>query len=108
MPSSPSCAAIPSPSSGEGGLFASGLEGNRYLWAARLDPVRRTYAVGSYTHVLDHGASFYDQPIVLIRISSAAERTHRAQLGTFGLECGQGRGTGHFARVFALGPGERA
>jgi len=40
-----------------GGLFASAdmmsLEATRYLWAARLYPRRRTYAVGTYTHVLD-------------------------------------------------------
>ena len=39
------------------GLFASAdmmsLEATRYLWSARLDPRRRTYAVGTYAHVLD-------------------------------------------------------
>ena len=53
------------------GLFASAdmmsLEATRYLWAARLDPRRRTYAVGTYAHVLDQWGIFYDQPIVLNR-----------------------------------------
>ncbi len=44
------------------GLFASAdmmsLEATRYLWAARLDPRRRAYAVGTYAHVLDQGAFF--------------------------------------------------
>jgi TnpA family transposase len=53
------------------GLFASAdmmsLEATRYLWAARLDPRRRTYAVGTYAHVLDQWGILYDQPIVLNR-----------------------------------------
>jgi TnpA family transposase len=53
------------------GLFASAdmmsLEATRYLWAARLDPRRRTYAVGTYAHILDQWGILYDQPIVLNR-----------------------------------------
>lgn len=53
------------------GLFASAdmmsLKATRYLWAARLDPRRRTYAVGTYAHVLDQWGILYDQPIVLNR-----------------------------------------
>ena len=53
------------------GLFASAdmmsLEATRYLWSARLDPRRRTFAVGTYTHVLDQWGILYDQPIVLNR-----------------------------------------
>ena len=53
------------------GLFASAdmmsLEATRYLWSARLDPRRRTYAVGTYAHVLDRWGIIYDQPIVLNR-----------------------------------------
>jgi TnpA family transposase len=53
------------------GLFASAdmmsLEATRYLWSARLDPRRRVYAVGTYTHVLDQWGILYDQPIVLNR-----------------------------------------
>jgi TnpA family transposase len=48
------------------GLFASAdmmsLEATRYLWSARLDPRRRTYAVGTYAHVLDQWGILYDQP----------------------------------------------
>jgi hypothetical protein len=51
------------------GLFASAdmmsLEATRYLWSARIDPRRRTYAVGTYAHVLDQWGILYDQPIVL-------------------------------------------
>lgn len=53
------------------GLFASAdmmsLEATRYLWSARLDPRRRTYAVGTYAHVLDQWGILYDQPIILNR-----------------------------------------
>jgi len=48
------------------GLFASAdmmsLEATRYLWSARIDPRRRTFAVGTYAHVLDQWGIFYDQP----------------------------------------------
>ena len=58
------------------GLFASAnmmsLEATRYLWSARLDPRRRTYAVGTYAHVLDQWGIFYDQPIVLNRRQAGA------------------------------------
>jgi TnpA family transposase len=51
------------------GLFASAdmmsVEATRYLWAARLDPRRRTYAVGTYAHVLDKLVTLYYQQIVL-------------------------------------------
>jgi TnpA family transposase len=55
---------------GEGMLASAdmmSLEATRHLWRARLDPRRRTYAVGSYTHVLDQWPIIYDQPIVLNR-----------------------------------------
>src|SRR3954447_583481 len=58
------------------GLFASAdmmsLEATRYLWSARLDPRRRTYAVGTYAHVLDQWGILYDQPIVLNRRQAGA------------------------------------
>jgi len=47
-------------------------EATRHLWNARLDPRRRTYAVGSYTHLLDQWTVIYDQPIVLNRRQVAA------------------------------------
>jgi len=43
------------------------LEATRYLWSARLDPRRRTFAIGTYAHVLDQWGVLYDQPIVLNR-----------------------------------------
>jgi len=43
------------------------LEATRYLWSARLDPRRRTFAIGTYAHVLDQWGILYDQPIVLNR-----------------------------------------
>ena len=58
------------------GLFASAdmtsLDATRHLWAARLDPRRRTFAVGSYTHVLDQWGIVYDQPILLNRRQAGA------------------------------------
>ena len=41
------------------------IETSRKLWAARLDPRRRTASVGTYTHVLDQWAIAWDQPILL-------------------------------------------
>jgi len=38
---------------------------SRHLWNARVDPRRRTYAAGLYTHVRDRWGIVYDQPIVL-------------------------------------------
>jgi len=53
---------------GEGTLASSdamSLEASRYLWNARVDPRRRTYAMGIYAHVLDQWGIIYDQPLVL-------------------------------------------
>jgi TnpA family transposase len=51
------------------GTFASAdamsLEASRHLWNARVDPRRRTYAIGVYSHVLDQWGIIYDQPLVL-------------------------------------------
>jgi TnpA family transposase len=51
------------------GLHASAdmmsLEATRHLWSARVDPRRRTYATGTYAHVLDQWGIIYDQPIIL-------------------------------------------
>lgn len=41
------------------------LDASRHLWTSRVDPRRRTYAAGIYTHVRDRWGIFYDQPIVL-------------------------------------------
>lgn len=41
------------------------IETSRKLWAARLDPRRRTASVGTYTGVLDQWAIAWDQPILL-------------------------------------------
>ena len=41
------------------------LDVSRNLWNARVDPRRRTYAAGLYTHVRDRWGIAYDQPIVL-------------------------------------------
>lgn len=41
------------------------LDASKHLFNARIDPRRRTYAVGIYTHVLGTYGVIYDQPIVL-------------------------------------------
>ena len=41
------------------------LDASRHLWNARVDPRRRTYAAGIYTHVRDRWGIVYDTPIVL-------------------------------------------
>ena len=53
---------------GEGTLAsadAMSLDASRHLWNARVDPRRRTYAMGIYAHVLDQWGIIYDQPLVL-------------------------------------------
>lgn len=51
------------------GSFASSdmmsVEVSRQVWAARLDPRRRTASLGTYTHLTDFWALCYDQPFVL-------------------------------------------
>ncbi len=55
-------------------LWGSGIAGSadmmsmdatRHLWLARIEPRRRTPAVGTYTHVVDQWAIIYDQPVLL-------------------------------------------
>ncbi|MBB5499614.1 Tn3 family transposase [Paraburkholderia sp. MM5384-R2] len=41
------------------------LDTSPHLFYARVDPRRRTHAVGKYTHVLDQHGIVYNQPIVL-------------------------------------------
>ena len=41
------------------------LDTSRHLWAARVDPKRRRFAVGSYVHVLNQWGILYDQPLLL-------------------------------------------
>src|SRR5262245_14103683 len=53
---------------GEGTLASADamrLDASRHLWNARVDPRRRTYAMGLYAHVLDQWGILYDQPLVL-------------------------------------------
>jgi TnpA family transposase len=90
------------------GLFASAdmmsLEATRYLWAARLDPRRRTYAVGTYAHVLDQWGILYDQPIVLNRrqagpaIEGALRQQHVNRLERVAVDT---HGFTHFAMALA-------
>lgn len=60
------------------------LETSRRLWAARLDPRRRTASVGTYTHVLDQWAIAYDQPVLLNRRQAGA--AIEGALGHAGIE----------------------
>ena len=80
------------------------LEATRYLWSARIDPRRRTFAVGTYADVLDQWGIFYDQPIVLNRRQARAaiegalrqrqvERIERVAVDTHGFT--------HFAMALA-------
>jgi TnpA family transposase len=73
-------------------------------WSARIDPRRRTFAVGTYAHVLDQWGIFYDQPIVLNRRQAGAaiegalrqrqvERIERVAVDTHGFT--------HFAMALA-------
>lgn len=60
---------------GKGTLASSdsmSLEATRHLWTSRVDPRRRRYAIGMYTHVLDQWGIAYDQPIILNRRQAGA------------------------------------
>lgn len=48
------------------------LDASNRLFNARVDPRRRTFAVGLYTHILNTYGVFYDQPIVLNTRQAAA------------------------------------
>lgn len=48
------------------------LDATRHLWTARIEPRRRTPAIGTYTHVLDRWAIVYDRPIMLNRRQAGA------------------------------------
>jgi len=53
---------------GQGSIASSdamSLDASRHLWNARVDPKRRRYAIGVYTHVLDQWGIVYDQPVVV-------------------------------------------
>jgi len=41
------------------------LDASKHLFNARIDPRRRTYAIGLYTHVQNSYGIIYDQPVVL-------------------------------------------
>jgi TnpA family transposase len=90
------------------GLFASAdmmsLEATRYLWSARLDPRRRTYAVGTYAHVLDQWGILYDQPIVLNRRQAGAAiegALRQRQVGQLERVAVDTHGFTHFAMALA-------
>jgi TnpA family transposase len=64
------------------------LDATRYLWNARLDPRRKGPVIGTYPHVLDQWAIFYDQPIVLgKRQAGAAIEGALRQTAVETLEC---------------------
>lgn len=48
------------------------IDATQGLWNARIDPRRRRYAIGVYTHMLDQWGVIYDQPIVLNRRQAGA------------------------------------
>ncbi len=48
------------------------LDTSRNLWAARVDPKRRRFAVGTYAHVLNQWGIAYDQPLLLATRQSGA------------------------------------
>ncbi len=90
------------------GLFASAdmmsLEATRYLWSARLDPRRRTYAIGTYAHVLDQWGILYDQPIVLNRRQAGAAiegALRQRQIGQLERVAVDTHGFTHFAMTLA-------
>ncbi|MDQ6680137.1 MAG: Tn3 family transposase [Pseudomonadota bacterium] len=51
---------------------AMSVDASRHLYTARLDPRRKSPAMGVYTHYLDSYGLFYDQPVVLNERQAAA------------------------------------
>ena len=79
------------------------LEATRRLWSARVDPRRRSYAVGTYTHVLDRWGIVYDQPILLNRrqAGAAIEGVRRQQCADVTRLAVDTHGFTHFAMALA-------
>jgi TnpA family transposase len=62
------------------------LETSRHLWTARVDPRRRVFAVGMYSHVLDKWGIVYDQPIVLNKRQAGAAIEGAIRQSLFNIE----------------------
>lgn len=79
------------------------LEASRNLWSARVDPRRRSYAVGTYTHVLNQWSIIYDQPIVLNRrqAGAAIEGALRQSVTTIDRLAVDTHGHTHFSMALA-------
>jgi TnpA family transposase len=79
------------------------LEVSRHLWAARVDPRRRTHAVGSYVHVLDQWGISYDQPIIINEREAgpAIEGAIRSPSSKIEAVAVDTKGHTHFAAGFA-------
>lgn len=90
-----------------GGLTASAdmmsLEASRHLWNTRTDPRRRTYAIGTYTHMLDQWGIIYDQPIILNKrqAGAAIEGALRQEAVTLERLAVDTHGYTHFAMALA-------
>ncbi len=72
--------------------------------SARLDPRRRTYAVGTYAHVLDQWGILYHQPIVLNRRQAGAAiegALRQRQVGQLERVAVDTHGFTHFAMALA-------
>jgi TnpA family transposase len=93
------------------GLAASAdmmsLEATRHLWSARLDPRRRTYAIGTYAHVVDQWGIIYDQPIILNRRQAgpAIEGALRQEFSVLERVAVDTHGFTHFGMTLAKGVG---
>ncbi|MEM6415956.1 MAG: Tn3 family transposase, partial [Pseudomonadota bacterium] len=79
------------------------LEASRHLWSTRIDPRRRSYSIGAYTHVLDQWSIIYDQPIVLNRrqAGAAIEGALRQTTTTIDRLAVDTHGHTHFAMALA-------
>ena len=83
------------------------LDVSRHLWNARVDPRRRTYAAGLYTHVRDRWGIVYDQPIVLkerqagVAIEGIEQHNSAADRIRISLACGR------YAWLYESGDGHR-
>lgn len=89
------------------GIAASGdmmsLDARRQLWSARTEPRRKSFAVGTYAHVMDQWGIIYNQPIILNRrqAGAAIEGALRQRIIDIDRVAVDTHGFTHFGMAFA-------
>jgi hypothetical protein len=79
------------------------LDVRRQLWSARTEPRRKSFAVGTYAHVMDQWGIIYNQPIILNRrqAGAAIEGALRQRIIDIDRVAVDTHGFTHFGMAFA-------